>query len=294
MKGGIVKNRRMTFGNAAFHDAGELHDRYEGEAVWIVGSDPSLSGYPDSFLDGKVGITLHLAHVKFPQATFRYSSELDRSKYLLPLYKEYRSLPLIAAMPMYGVSMEATLDLLGDNAEVYFHRMVSYLPTGVRGEVSQEFTRFKVAQTRRGEAGVWGGHGSCLHTCVYMAVLMGASEINLIGCGHGMYGGGTEHFAAVEGAHNAIRPGYKSFDDPTDSVPCIEQTRALQGACLAEGIGFNWYRAYSPAMDDRLAIDEAWFADMQARAKAMRKVKLSRKLGRALIKRPYTRIIARR
>jgi hypothetical protein len=250
-----------------------------------------LSSYPDSFLDDKVGITLHLAHVKFPRAAFRYSSEYDRSKYLLPLYPEYRTQPLIAALPMYGVTREDTLELLKDNDEVYFHRMVSYLPTGVRGEVDPAFTAFKVAQTRRNEARVWGGHGSCLHTCIYMAVLMGASEINLIGCGHGMYGGGLEHFAAVEGAHHEIRPGYKSFDDPTDSVPIIEQTCALRDACLAQGIGFKWHREYAPGLDDFLEIDQAWYADMRLRAR--RKFKLSRRIYWALLKRPYTRLVGR-
>jgi hypothetical protein len=275
-----------------FHDARELHGRFDGSPVWIVGSDPSLSGYPDDFLDGKVGITLHLAHVKFPRATFRYSSEYDRSKYLLPLYPEYAALPLIAAVPMYGVTKKATYELLADGAEVYFHLMRNYPPTGVRGEIDPRFTRFKVAQTRRGEASVWGGHGSCLHTCVYMAVLMGASEINLIGAGHGMYGGGSEHFSAVEGAHHEMRPGYKTFDDPTDSVPCIQQTLALRDACLAEGIGFNWHREYSPAMDRPMEIDEAWFAGMKERAK--RRYKLSKRLYWALLKRPYTRIVSGR
>jgi hypothetical protein len=279
-----------TYGSN-FHQATELAGRFRGKAIWIVGSDPSLSTYPDNFLDDKVGISLHLAHVKFPRATFRYSSEYDRSKYLLPLYGEYHTLPLIAAMPMYGVTRGQTLELLKDNSEVYFHRMVSYLPTGVRGEVDPAFTRFKVAQTRKNEASIWGGHGSCLHTCIYMAVLMGASEINLIGCGHGMYGGGTEHFAAVEGAHREIRPGYKSFDDPTDSVPIIEQTCALRDACAAEGIAFNWYREYSPALDRLLEIDQAWFADMKL--KSRRKRRLSRILYWGLIKRPYTRLISR-
>jgi hypothetical protein len=274
-----------------FHDARELFERFKGEPIWIVGSDPSLSAYPDGFLDGKVGITLHLAHVKFPRATFRYSSEYDRSKYLLPRYPEYRTQPLIAAIPMYGVSRKETFELLEDNAEVYFHRMRSYPPTGVRGEIDPEFTRFKVAQTMRNEAGLWGGHGSCLHTCIYMAVLLGASEINLIGCGHGMYGGGSEHFAAVEGAHHEMRPGYKTFDDPTDSVPCIDQTLALRDACLAEGIGFKWHREYAPAMDRPLEIDEAWFADIRSRA--VRRFKLHRRIYWAMVKRPYTRLISR-
>jgi len=282
----------VRLSNPNFYDARELHNRYAGKPVWIVGSGPSLSTYPDSFLDNKIGITLHLAHVKFPRATFRYSSEYDRSKYLLPLYDEYRTQPLIAALPMYGVSRAETLQLLENSSEVYFHRMLSYLPTGVRGEVDKRFTLWKVRQTQGNKTGMWGGHGSCLHTCIYMAVLMGASEINLIGTGHGMYGGGIEHFEAVEAAHHQIRPGYKSFDDPTDSVPIIDQTLALKDACEQSGIQFKWYWDYSPEMDRYLKIDNAWYSDMRERA--VRRFGLVRRLYWFFLKRPYTRLVSRR
>ncbi|HRR03510.1 MAG TPA: hypothetical protein P5286_11480, partial [Treponemataceae bacterium] len=55
----------------------------EGQDVWIVGSDPTLDGYPDDFLKDKTAMTLHLAHLKFPSATIRYTSEYDRSEKLL-------------------------------------------------------------------------------------------------------------------------------------------------------------------------------------------------------------------
>ena len=52
----------------------ELHRRHEDTPIWIAGSDPTLDQYPDDFWEGKVGITLHLAHIKFPYATYRYAS----------------------------------------------------------------------------------------------------------------------------------------------------------------------------------------------------------------------------
>jgi hypothetical protein len=275
----------------AFHDAAVLYNRHKGKPIWIAGSDPSLSGYPSTFLDDKIGITLHLAHVKFPRSTYRYSSEYDRSQFLLSKHEEYCSQPLIAALPMYGTTKQATLDLLNSNQEVYFHRMLSYMPTGVRGEVDQEFTLFKIRQTQRNATNIWGGHGSCLHTCIYIAVLMGAAEINVIGCGHGMYGGGLEHFEAVEGVHHATRPGYKSFDDPTDSVPIIDQTCALRDGCRAAGIAFNWFREYSDPMSQLMEIDPDWYA--ARRAQARRKYKMSHRLYWALVKRPYSRIVSR-
>jgi len=276
---------------AGFHDAQDLYNRHKGEPIWIAGSDPSLAGYPDAFLDHKIGVTLHLAHVKFPRSTYRYSSEYDRSRFLLSKHAEYRSQPLIAALPMYGVTQKATMELLKDNQEVYFHRMLSYMPTGVRGEVDAEFSLYKIRQTQKNAAHFWGGHGSCLHTCIYMAVLMGAAEINLIGCGHGMYGGGLEHFEAVESTHHAMRPGYKSFDDPKDSVPIIDQTCALRDGCRVAGIAFNWYLEYSDPMGRCIEIDPDWYAMRHEQAR--RKFKMSHRIYWALVKRPYYRIMSR-
>ena len=115
----------MKFNSKNFRDARELYRAMAGKPVWIAGSDPSLSGYPDSFFDDKVAITLHLAHMKFPNATFRYSSEYDRSEYLLAKDGGYAKRPLIAAYPMYGKTKKETLELLSKNEKVYFHKMVS-------------------------------------------------------------------------------------------------------------------------------------------------------------------------
>ncbi|HCM26001.1 MAG TPA: hypothetical protein DIC34_05545 [Treponema sp.] len=232
---------------------------------------------------------MHLSHKKFPEATYRYSSEYDRSEHLIAIDPIYREKPLIAAMPMYGKTCRETKELLSDFREVYFHRMVSYPPTGVRGEVDPSFTLWKVARTLAGKAKVWGGHGTCLHTAIYMAVLMGAGEINLIGCGHGMYKPETEHFAAVESEHHEMRPGYRSFSDPVEHVPLIEQTLALADACRAHGIRFEWYRTFTAAMDDKIVIDPEWLAEQKVRSE--RKFGLARTLYWAFAKRPLNRVI---
>lgn len=282
----------MKFRNRSFHDCAELYGALRGKPVWIAGSDPTLSDYPDGFLDGKSAMTLHLAHVKFPRATFRYSSEFDRSRYLLDKDQSYAKLPLIAAYPMYGVSKRATKELLSPCGEVYFHRMVSYPPNGVRGEIDEAFTRFKIRQTLRNKARVWGGHGTCLHTCIYMAILAGASEVHIIGCGHNLASDGSkEHFGAVEGDHHAMRPGYRSFNDPVENAPLIEQTRLFGKLCEEAGIPFYWHRRYAEAMDDLIEVSDEWLSNQKRLAK--RKFPLAKRLYRALIKRPYHKIVSR-
>ena len=141
----------------------------------------------------------------------------------------YAGGPLIAAYPMYGRSTRATELLLSRNRRVFFHRMLSYPPNGVRGELSESFTRFKLERTRLNRAGIWGGHGSCLHTCIYMAVLMGASAIHLIGCGHSLYqDGGGEHFSAVEDVHRSMRPAHRPLTDPVENSVLLSQTLMFQ------------------------------------------------------------------
>ncbi len=274
-----------------FRRVSALHRRHAGEAIWIAGSDPSLSTYPDDFFDGKVGITLHLAHSKFPDATYRYASEYDRAAHYLATDSGYREKPFIGAYPMYGYSRRATADLVAPFAEAYLHRMVSYPPRGIRGDVDADFTRWKLERSRAGKASIWGSHGTCLHTAYYAAVLMGAEEINLIGCGHGTYLPGVEHFDAVAATDKAMRPTYPSFSEPHNIVPVIEQTLALIQGSRDLGIRVNWYRSYSPAMDDLVRIDDDWLAEMKSRS--VRKVSLPRALYRRFWKRPVNSILSR-
>ncbi len=280
----------MRFGGPA-HDVRKLFKRHDGKAVWIVGSDPSLSEYPADFLAGKVGITLHLAHVKFPDATYRYSSEYDRSQHLKETDPAYRDKPIIVGWPVYGCSRRETAELFRDFREVYAHGRRSYPPTGVRGEVDEAFTEWKVKRTIEGRASVWGAHGTCLHTAIYVAVLLGAGEVHVIGSGHGLYKPEMEHFAEVEGKDHEMRPGYRSFSDPVEHVPLIEQTLALGKACGKAGISFFWHRTWTRAMDDLINVDPAWLAEEKRRA--VRRFRLKRRVYWALWKRPLNRIVSR-
>jgi hypothetical protein len=269
-----------------------LYEKHKGSSIWIAGSDPSLSEYPDDFFADKIGITLHLAHIKFPDATYRYTSEYDRSAYLASIDERYKRQPLIAGWPVYGYSRRATADLLKDFDEVYFHHRFSYPPSGVRDEVSPAFTAQKIRRTMAGKAKVWGAHGSCLHTAFYMAVQMGAAEINLIGAGHGTYQPGVEHFGTADTVDKRMRPSYPSFADPVNNVPVIEQTRALIEGCVSAGIRVNWYRRYASGVLEPFVLDMNWFAEQRALAEQKRKKPTPiRVVYRKVFKGPLNRLI---
>lgn len=259
-----------------------------GKPFWIVGSDPTLDSYPDTFLDDKLGITLHLAHIKFPQATFRYSSEYDRSEYLLRERPEYAQMPLIASLPFYGKTKRESLLLLKSFTEVYLHKRVSYLPNGIRGEVRTSFTEKKIRKTIKGSASIWGAHGSCLHTAIYMAVLLGASEIHIVGSGHGLHNyKGKDHFAAVDDIHQNMRIG-DTFSNAKIAFPVIEQTLALKDACEKSGIPFYWHERYTKTMDSYITVSDEKLSLMRTQAK--KQVPLIKWFYRNLLKKPYTRL----
>ncbi len=233
----------------------ELHDRHAGLPIWIAGSDPTLGEYPDDFFDDKVAITLHLAHVKFPRATYRYANEYDRVEYLKRAYPAYRDQEQIFAWPFYHRSRRESRDLVRDMPRVYHLRWSPYPPRGIREHVDWEFTRRKVRQARAGTSVIYGGHGTCLHGALYAAVMAGGDPINIIGCGHGRVAAGREHFGQVNDVDAAMRPGIRSFSDPINNVPMIEQTLALIDGCRREGIRVNWIRRFAGGDLEPMEVD---------------------------------------
>jgi len=271
-----------------------LYMRHRGESVWIVGSDPSLSNYPDNFLDDKNAMTLHLAHLKFPNATYRYSSEYDRSEYLVSHGGDYKKQPLIAALPMYGRSKGETRALLDSFAQVYTHGFSPYPPYGVRDWVSKSFTAWKIRQTLKGAARVWGSHGTCLHTAFFAALHLGFSAINIIGAGHGLFATDTEHFAQVAATAKEIRPTEPTFYDKAFAFPTIEQTWYLVECAREAGLSVNWYKNYESGALTKIEVDSAWIAEQKRIVQHLReKPSFARAAGRLLVKAPRNFIASR-
>jgi hypothetical protein len=235
----------------------ELHRRYENQPIWIVGSDPSLRDYPDDFLEGKVGITLHLAHTKFPKATLRYANEYDRVEFLLREDNGFFSQDCVFAWPFYGHTRAESRDLIKEMPNVYHLRWILYPPRGIREYVSWSYTRRKVRQALDGRSVTYGGHGTCLHGAIYVALMLGCNPINLIGCGHGRVAPAQEHFASMNDVDQGMRPGIRSFADPIRNVPMIEQTLALIDGCRREGVQVNWIKGYAGGALEPMSVDRA-------------------------------------
>lgn len=217
----------------------ELHNRHEGQTAWIAGSDPSLDGYPNDFLRSKLSFTLHLAFLKFPYATYRHANEYDRVAWFKKHRPEYMKKPNTYAFPFYKRTRKETLQLTDTGRDDYwFFKSKPYPPEDVN--VIEKMVR----EVRAGERIEFGGHGTCLHACWYVALMTGVSTINIIGCNHEPRGR-LEHFAAGNKQNY-----YRAHSTPYRRKGRIMKrgTKLLLKACRRQGVEVNWIRSYEQAV----------------------------------------------
>ena len=223
----------------------ELHNKYKGKDIWIAGSDPTLDNYPDNFFNDKIGITLHLAYFKFPNATYRHFSELDRFTYCLKEDQNILDKTNIFGFPFYHRKGSATMAVAGKN--VYFFKLNPtasvrggdkdgiFTPSGVNAMIGQVF-KAKEATTVE-----FGGYWTCLHVSMYTAIMMGGNPINLIGCNHKTIEG-KNHFLRVDEAGKKMRPRGNYHSDGTEHM--IAGTNAVIKGCHKYGIKVNRFKDY--------------------------------------------------
>ena len=225
----------------------KLHNKHKNQPIWITGSDPSLDTYPDNFLDNKIGITLHLAAIKFPKTTYRHFNEYDRFAYCKKNVSNFLEKKNIVAIPFYERSKEESLKLVKDAKQVYYFKLKPYPPDGKRDDVftkeGRNFMEKKVVEAKNAESIEYGGFGTCLHTCLFMAILMGGNPINLIGNNHESKDG-KDHFNEAEKIDIKMRPSAVDFSGPTRAPVMKAGTNAIIKACKKYGIIVNWHKKY--------------------------------------------------
>ena len=225
----------------------KLFNKHKGKEIWIIGSDPSLENYPDDFLDGKIGITLHLAYMKFPNTTYHYFNERDRFVFLEEKYPEIIDKTNIFGYPFYNRSKEVADKAIGKaSKKAYYLDLKPYPPNGNPGAIFNDSgpnaMRLMVGDAVRGERMDYGGHGTCLHPCSYVAIMMGAKIINIIGCNFKNIEG-KEHFGATNKIDHDMRPTTPSFTGYRGT----RMTRGLEGiiaGCNDNNIKVNWIEKY--------------------------------------------------
>lgn len=207
----------------------DLHNKHEGKEIFIAGSGPSLDEYPDDFLHGKLSITLHLAHLKFPEATYRHANELDRVRWFKENRGEYLRSKCIFAYPFYRRAYHEIGDVLNiDNPDYYWFILRPYPDPAT--------VPMMVRDVRKGGRMDFGGHGSCLHASMYTAIMMGVKKITIIGCEHEPRGS-MEHFSEGN-RHN----WYRAHSTPyaVKGLDMKEGTRLLIKACKKIRVEVDW------------------------------------------------------
>lgn len=226
----------------------ELHNLHKGLPIWIVGSDPTLEHYPNDFSKNKILITLHLAYVKFPHATYHYFNERDRFVYLKERFPEILDKINIFGFPFYNKTEEESTVAIG-RAWNKGHRL-KLRPYPPRGDMRDIFTesgpkamRAMVGDALKGKRLDYGGHGTCVHPCMYVAIMMGGNPINIIGCNFQAIDG-KEHFGEGHIIDAKMRPKTPSFTGYRGRRMTAGLNAIIAG-CKDYNIRVNWIKEYN-------------------------------------------------
>jgi len=225
----------------------DLHFKHHNKEIYIVGSDPTLEDYPDNFLDGKLSTTLHLAYIKFPNATYHYFNERDRFIFLKEKYPEIIKKINIFGYPFYNRSKQVADETIGGaHKNAYYLDLKPYPPNGNSGDIFNEkgpnAMRAMVANAVNATSITYGGHGTCLHPCMYFAIMLGCNPINIIGCNFKNIKG-KEHFGEAHKIDHDMRPTTPSFSGYR-GTRMTRGLNAIIAGCKDNNIKVNWVSHY--------------------------------------------------
>lgn len=211
----------------------DLWQYHKGQEIWIVGSDPSLDEYPESFLDARLSIALHLAYLKYPRTTYRHANEYDRVAWFKEHRPEYLKKDNIFAFPFYRKTEREMNELIDLDCPNYYFFILRPYP-------KESFIPGMVHLVREGRSVIFGDYGTCLHDAIFAAILMGCNPINIIGCNHEPRNG-LEHFKLANDNNE-----YRTHSTPYTIIGKLMKggTELLIKTCGKQGIKINWYKHY--------------------------------------------------
>ena len=201
---------------------GSLVNRFSGHPIWIVGSSPALDRLPDDWLEGKLTIGLNESFLRWSgrgAPTFIHVCEFEVFMWLkLNACVEER---LVVTDPLYP-SYEPGMDdppCIGFKAGGYRGPWIPLedLDAALGGNARHRYR----------------AHGTCFHTAVMLAVLMGSREIRTVGIGDGE--GYCKAVAAMKHETQQIPEERREVQRARQ----IEGTGWLMAACAARGVNVN-------------------------------------------------------
>lgn len=143
----------------------EIRDKYKGETIFIVGSGPSLDTYPGGFLDDKLAMTLHLAFLKFPNATYSHIAESDRLQWFKKFHPAFLNTQGLYCNPLFPlVSPNSILKNIKMKSPPY---LLKYSPKRLKLKNVEK----EVAAAYTGKNIRYQSNSTCLHTGIWCAII---------------------------------------------------------------------------------------------------------------------------
>ena len=157
----------------------DLHNIHKGEEIWVLGCGPSLDDFPDDFFDEKkrIAIASSWSLVAFPNSAYFAFSRAQKGHLQRALERgrdvlnkcivrltptQLKNKAFIGPEPIY-LRINEGMDLMTTGKEVpYFASLSKNLING---------TLTSFAST-----------GTCIHSEIQVAIVMGAKKVTLAGC----------------------------------------------------------------------------------------------------------------
>ena len=214
----------------------EIRDIHNGETIYIVGSGPSLDTYPDSFLNDKISMTLHLSFQKLSNPTYTHIAEADRIEFFKINNPDFFKTQGLFCNSFFPLVHPSTIlkDIGGIDKSPYF---IKYNPR--RLHFSHIKKQIEAALT--GKDIRYQSNSTCLHTGIWCALILGFKDIYLIGCDHSYEssnkGANEKHYFSSAVVDDIRQRNIKFFKDAYNRMRVF--TDEIIKLCKTYGININ-------------------------------------------------------
>ena len=141
---------------------------FEGSDFWIIGSDPNLDFYPDDFFKNKFSIAVNFSCIAFPDSTFLFVNGQAMLEWAIKKYPDWlkKMLMPIGWWKRWG------------SEPIYFKMDNKPMPDSVPDYESA------IKRILNGSSYDFVSARTSMHHAVFVAIVLGAKRIILVGCSH--------------------------------------------------------------------------------------------------------------
>lgn len=159
----------------------DLHNVHKGEEIWVLGCGPSLDDFPDNFFDEKyrIAIASTWSLVAFPNCTYSAFSRGQKGhlehvleKGRQALYKCIVRLTPIEVKNKIFIGPEPIYLRINQGVEL----------GGSFSQADRDYNQQLAKKLIDGTQMSFASAGTCIHSEMQVAIVMGAKKVTLVGC----------------------------------------------------------------------------------------------------------------